>query len=104
MPYKRRMILVTTKVNEDKYQQFRAAAGDKTVAEWVREVLDVELERRPFELQLMEQLWALRYVLLNTLPFIAPQPSVVTDVTRKLIDEAERKKTSRAVAILEARQ
>jgi hypothetical protein len=102
MPYKKRMISVTAKVNENQYARLRAAAGEKSMAEWIRQVIEFELDRKPFEEQLLAELWALRYIVLNGLPAVAGESdrTAVSAVIFALKTEADEKKADKAKALL----
>jgi hypothetical protein len=98
--YTTRDISIGTKVSATQAARYREAAGDKMLSEWVREVLDAHVARAPFEQKLMAELWALRYVMVNGLPYTAPNPDAAADEIHKLIAEAEPKKADKGRALL----
>lgn len=79
----------------------RARACGLSVTEWVRGVLLKELDGPDrFQVVLMEQLWSLRFIVINGLPELAPDSAAAAKILRALIDEAEERKTDKARTIL----
>jgi hypothetical protein len=106
---KRRTRSITTKLTDDEYARVQRTAGEKTVSEWARGLVLRELQqldRPPVEQQLMAELWALRFIVLNTFPAVVPLPDdreALIALLRRLIQEADQKKARKAQVILEGR-
>jgi hypothetical protein len=92
---------INVKVRQTDYEHFERLAGDRSVTEWVRDLLARELAGPdPFQLALMEQFWSLRYILMNSLPQLATDHTQAAKMIRNLIDEAEERKADKARTIL----
>jgi hypothetical protein len=92
---------INIKVRQIDYEQLERLAGDRSVTEWGRDILLRELAGPdPFQLALMEQFWALRYILLNGLPLLASDVLEATKTLRAFVEGADERKADRARALL----
>lgn len=100
--YEFRSRSVGTKVTEEQFARYTQAAGATSLSEWVRAVLDAHLARAPFEQTLMEELWALRFIVLNGLPEIvsAAERPRVAGIILQLKNEADVRKAAKARVLL----
>jgi hypothetical protein len=96
MPYKNRLYSVTPKVDEDTLKIWRAAAGNKSLAEWVRLVVTEHLEQKPLLRALLEEQLAANYIQESLLHALAAGTKPTVDTTRQLIATAHRKKSALA--------
>lgn len=106
---------VMTRVTEEDYLVFqaRAAGAQVPVSEWTRQVLtqagavDPTVERSEAQMRrLMAEVFALRFVLLNTLPLLACSTGVRGEIeaeVRRLIEEADVRKADKALVLLGVR-
>jgi hypothetical protein len=94
---------LSAKVTQRTYDAVVQAAGDKKPGIWIRELIEVHLARRAFEQQLLEEIWALRYIVINGFPAVATADgrAAVASAIHTLIKEADQKKADRARAMLE---
>src|SRR4051794_38396090 len=86
---------LSAKVTEATYDAVVQTAGDKKPGVWVRELIEAHLARRSVEQQLLEELWALRYIVINGLPKLAPEGEHRRAVETRIatfIKEADQKK------------
>jgi hypothetical protein len=95
---------LSAKVTQGTYDAVVQAAGDKKPGVWIRELIETHLTRRAVEQLLMEELWALRYIVINGFPAVATADGRVgvAAAINTLIKEADQKKADKARAILEA--
>ena len=93
---------VGAKVTEDMYARIVCAAGHTKPGVWVRQLIEAHLERGPYEQKLMEEFWALRFIVLNGLPQLAPEndrPAMAARIN-SLNQQAEQRKADKAAALL----
>lgn len=92
---------INAKVKQTDYEKMVLLAGDRTVTSWARDVLVKALNGPDqFQVALMEQLWSLRFIVINGLPELAPDSAAAAKMLRALIDEAEDRKADKARTIL----
>jgi len=94
---------LSAKVTQGTYDAVVQAAGDKRPGVWIRELIEAHLTRRAVEQHLMEELWALRYIVINGLPAVATpdRRESVTAAIKAFIKEADTQKADKAKAKLE---
>jgi len=91
---------LTTKVTPEEYDRFQGLAGEATVSAWARDTLRHAAARAPIEQVLLEELMALRAVLLNLHFAIASGAPPTAEEMQRLIERAEAEKATRALARL----
>jgi len=88
---------ISTKVTEAEYAQFEVLAGDRTISEWVREVLLKAAEPSPAEQTILAELLALRLILMNILFSIANREQLTSMAMGDIIKRADASKLAKAM-------
>lgn len=84
---------ITLHITEEFYDECVRRAGRTPLCEWARREFETHVARKPIELRMIEELLALRYILVNALP--AP-----TEIDT-FIKEADETKAAQARALLD---
>jgi hypothetical protein len=88
---------LSTKVTTDEYAMFEVLAGEHSVSEWARAALLHAARRRAAEQVLLEEVLALRTILLNVHFAVATGMPLTVDEMRQLIDRADDDKAQKAL-------
>ena len=88
---------LSTKVTADEYAMFEALAGTQSISEWARAALLHAATRRDAEQVLLEEVLALRTILLNLQFAVAAGTPPTAEEMRQLIDRADGDKAQKAV-------
>jgi hypothetical protein len=88
---------LSTKVTTDEYAMFEVLAGEHSVSEWARAALLHAARRRAAEQVLLEEVLALRTILLNVHFAVATGMPLTADEMRQLIDRADDDKAQKAL-------
>lgn len=104
-PATKRVRSLSTRVTPEEYAQClaRADAQHISISEWARRTIEAAVVEREFELTLLEELWALKFTLLNGLPQLAPDPATQTAAYERfkhLVTEADQRKAEKARRLL----
>lgn len=93
---------LSAKVTEATYDAVLRAAGEKKPSVWLRELIEAQLTRGDVQVRILEELWALRFTLLNTLPTVAQEAD--RETVRATIETkrhvADTRKADKARALL----
>lgn len=87
---------ITMHITEEFYNECMRRADRTPVGEWARLELEAHLARKPIEMRMIEEFWALRNILLNGFPVLPTIDAV--------IQEADRRKAERAKSIFEGKR
>lgn len=87
---------ITLHITKEFYDECVQRAGSTPVCEWARLEFEAHLARKPIEMRMIEEFWALRNILLNGFPVLPTIDAV--------IQEADRKKVERAKSIFEGKR
>jgi hypothetical protein len=87
---------ISTKVTEEEYAQFEALARDQTISEWVRDALLKAAKPSPAEQTIVEELLALRMILMNILFTIANREPLTSTAMDDIINRADAGKLAKA--------
>lgn len=101
----RRSESIGTKVTKADYDMFRALAGDRAIGEWVRDAVFKAALSDPTAAAhgaLLEEVLALRRVVLNLGFALATGERITTEHMHRLIAEADGEKAEQARARLSA--
>ena len=88
---------ISTKVTEEEYAQFETLAGDQTISEWVRDALLKTAKPSPAEQTIVEELLALRMILMNILFSIANREQLTSTAMDDIIKQADAAKLGKAM-------
>jgi len=88
---------ISTKVTEEEYAQVEALASDQTISEWVRDALLKAAEPSPAEQTIVEELLALRMILINILFSFANREALTDAAMDDIINRADAGKSAKAV-------
>jgi hypothetical protein len=88
---------LSTKVTADEYAMFEALAGEQSVSEWARAALLHAARRRVAEQVVLEEVLALRTILLNLHFALATGTPPTAEEMRQLIDRADSDKAQKAL-------
>src|SRR5206468_2182512 len=88
---------LSTKVTPDEYAMFEALAANQPVSAWAREVLLHAATRRAVEQVLLEEVLALRTILLNLQFAVAAGTPPTTEEMHRLIHRADADKAQKAL-------
>jgi hypothetical protein len=88
---------LSTKVTTDEYAMFEVLAGEQSISEWARAALLHAARRRAAEQVLLEEVLALRTILLNVHFAVATGMPLTVDEMRQLIDRADDDKAQKAL-------
>jgi hypothetical protein len=87
---------ISTKVTDEEYAQFEAAAGDQTISEWARDVLLKATKPNPGEQTVLAEVLALRTILLNVHFAVSQGQTLTSEEMQKLIARADQSKLGKA--------
>ena len=93
---------LSTKVTDEDYARFEAAAGERRVSAWARDALLHAAGTQPAESILLAELLALRTIVLNLHFALASGDSPTVEAMQRLIERADREKFGRAQERLHA--
>jgi len=88
---------ISTKVTQDEYAQFESLAGDQTISEWVRDALLKAAKPSPAEQTIVEELLALRMILINILFSIVNREALTGAAMDDIINRADAAKLAKAM-------
>ena len=88
---------ISTKVTEEEYVQLETLAGDQTSSEWVRDALLKAAKPSPAEQTIVEELLALRMILINILFSIANREALTGAAMDDIIKHADAGKLAKAM-------
>ncbi len=87
---------ISTKVTDEEYAQFEAAAGEQTISEWTRDVLLKATKPNAGEQTVLAELLALRTILLNMHFAVSQGRTLTAEEMQQLIERADQNKLSKA--------
>ena len=93
---------LSTKVTEEDYARFEAAAGERRVSAWARDALLRATGAQTTESIVLAELFALRTIVVNLHFALASGDSPTVEAMQRLIDRADREKLGRAQERLHA--
>ena len=93
---------LSIKVTDEDYASFEAAAGDRRVSAWARDVLLQAATTQPTEMILLVELLALRTIVVNLQFALAHGEPPTVEAMQRLIERADREKFGRAQERLHA--
>ena len=93
---------LSTKVTDEDYARFEAAAGERHVSAWAQDALLHAAASPPAETIILAELLALRTVVLNLQFALANGNSPTGDAMQRLIDHADSEKFDKAQVRLRA--
>jgi len=88
---------ISTKVTEGEYAQFESLVGDQTISEWVRDALLKAAKPSPAEQTIVEELLALRMILINILFSIVNREALTGAAMDDIINRADAAKSAKAM-------
>jgi hypothetical protein len=93
---------LSTKVTDEDYARFEAAAGERRVSAWARDALLRAAAVQPTESIILSELLALRTIVVNLHFALASGDSPNVEAMQRLIERADREKFGRAQERLHA--
>ena len=87
---------VSTKVTDQDYAKLEAAAGERRVSIWARDVLLHAAAAQPTEFTILAELVALRTIVVNLQFALATGDALTVETMQRLIDRADLERFSRA--------
>jgi hypothetical protein len=93
---------LSIKVTDEDYASFEAAAGDRRVSAWARDVLLQATTTQPTEMILLVELLALRTIVVNLQFALAHGEPPTVEAMQRLIERADLEKFGRAQERLHA--
>lgn len=93
---------LSAKVTARTYEAVILAAGDKKPSVWLRELVEAHVARGDVETRVLEELCALRYIVLNGLPKMVGESDRAAAVSGIALvrDKADDRKAEKARALL----